>query len=102
MATSTGEADVRATFAIYELAGGATDPTEGNLLARFSRNYEHGGFHRVDLDTPVTIGADRHFFVTSAASPGGEDGPGILSICILGGRGSVSPETMAAVLKAIG
>lgn len=64
----TTEANMRVTFSIYEMNDGATEPTDGTLLRRFSRNFEYGGFHRADLDIPLTIGKDKKFSVVTTTS----------------------------------
>ena len=64
----TPETNARVTFAIYELNDGATNPTEGKLLYRTSRNFEYGGFHRLNLDSPITIGKGKKFSVVTTTS----------------------------------
>ena len=74
VSTRTSETNSRVTFAIYELKDGATNPTDGKMLYRTSRNFEYGGFHRLNLDQPITIGAGKRFSVVSTMStvdPGG-------------------------------
>lgn len=64
----TTETNMRVTFSIYEMNDGATEPTDGKLLRRFSRNFEYGGFHRADLEVPLTIGKDKKFSVVTTTS----------------------------------
>ena len=68
VSTRTSETNSRVTFAIYELKDGATNPTEGKMLYRSSRNFEYGGFHRLNLDQPIKIGAGKRFSVVSTIS----------------------------------
>lgn len=70
----TTEANMRVTFSIYEMNEGATEPTDGKPLKRFSRNFEYGGFHRADLEIPVTIGKDKKFSVVTTTSRIEQDG----------------------------
>ena len=57
VSTRTSEENQRVTFAIYELKDGATEPTDGTLLYRTSRNFEYAGFHRLDLDWALEVKA---------------------------------------------
>ncbi len=68
VSTSTPEANMRVTFAIYELNDNASRPDDGKLLFRTSQNFEYGGFHRYDLDQPVTIEKNKKFSVVSTSS----------------------------------
>ncbi len=68
VSTRTSETNSRVTFAIYELNDDATNPTDGRMLYRISRNFEYGGFHRLNLDQPITIGAGKRFSVVSTMS----------------------------------
>jgi len=68
VSTRTSVANQRVTFAIYELNDGATEPTDGKLLYRTSRNFEYAGFHRLDLDWPLDVKAGKKIAVVSTAS----------------------------------
>ena len=74
VSTRTSETNARVTLAIYELNDGATDPTNGKLLYRTSRNFEYGGFHRLNIDLPITIGKGKKFSVVSTMSTVGPGG----------------------------
>ena len=74
VSTRTSETNTRVTFAIYQLNDNAKDPTDGEILYRTSQNYEYGGFHRLDLDKPITFKAGTRFSVVSTASTLGENG----------------------------
>ena len=68
VSTRTAEANMRVTFAIYELNDNASRPDDGKLLFRTSQNFEYGGFHRYDLDQPVTVEKNKKFSVISTSS----------------------------------
>ncbi len=74
VSTRTSETNMRVTFAIYQLNDNAKDPTDGEMLYRTSQNFEYGGFHRLDLDKPITFKAGTKFSVVSTASTLGENG----------------------------
>lgn len=68
VSTRTSEENQRVTFAIYELRDGATEPTDGTMLYRTSRNFEYAGFHRLDLDWALEVKAGKRIAVVSTAS----------------------------------
>ena len=68
VSTRTSEENQRVTFAIYELKDGATEPTDGTMLYRTSRNFEYAGFHRLDLDWVLEVKAGKRIAVVSTAS----------------------------------
>ena len=68
VSTRTSEENQRVTFAIYELKDGATEPTDGTMLYRTSRNFEYAGFHRLDLDWALEVKAGKKIAVVSTAS----------------------------------
>ena len=68
ISTTTGEANMRVTFAVYLLNDDAKTPTEGTLKRQLSQNFEYGGFHRVDLDIPVKLEKGQRFSIVSTAS----------------------------------
>ncbi len=72
--TMTGEENMRVTLAVYLLDDGATNPTDGTLVARASNNFEYSGFHRIDLDNPIDVKAGQRIAVVSTASKLSTDG----------------------------
>ena len=68
VSTRTDETNMRVTFAIYEMNDNAKDPTDGAMLYRTSQNFEYGGFHRLDLERPITIAQGKKYSVVSTAS----------------------------------
>ena len=68
VATRTSGLNQRVTFAIYQMNDGAKDPTDGELLYRTSTNFEYAGFHRLDLDVPITMSAGHKYSVVSTVS----------------------------------
>ncbi len=79
VSTRTSEENQRVTFAIYELRDGATEPTDGTLLYRTSRNFEYAGFHRLDLDWALEVKAGKKIAVVSTASTLNSDGTRLYS-----------------------
>ena len=79
VSTRTSEENQRVTFAIYELRDGATEPTDGTLLYRTSRNFEYAGFHRLDLDWALEVKAGKKIAVVSTASTLDSDGTRLYS-----------------------
>jgi len=80
VSTRTSETNTRVTFAIYQLNDNAKDPTDGEMVYRTSQNFEYGGFHRLDLDKPITFKAGKKFSVVSTASTLGESGKRLYSV----------------------
>ena len=74
VSTRTAETNMRVTFAIYELKDNAKNPADGKLLYRTSQNFEFGGYHRLDLDQPITFGKNKKYSVVTTASVLGDDG----------------------------
>ncbi len=79
VSTRTSEENQRVTFAIYELKDGATNPADGTLLYRTSRNFEYAGFHRLDLDWALEVKAGKKISVVSTASTLNSDGTRLYS-----------------------
>ena len=63
VSTLTVNDNTRATFAVYLLNEDTNDPTDGELVYRASKNFEHPGFHRITLDQPVELAAGQRFSV---------------------------------------
>jgi hypothetical protein len=80
VSTRTSEENQRVTFAIYQMNDGATRPDDGQLLYRTSHNFEYAGFHRLDLELPVTVPAGSKISVVSTASTLGPDGKRTYSV----------------------
>ena len=74
VSTSTPEANMRVTFAIYQLNEGAENPSDGVLLDRVSMNFEYAGYHRINLEDGPTIPKGKKFAVVSTASKTNESG----------------------------
>ena len=68
VSTSTQIENSRVTFAIYLLNEDAKGPTDGQIVSRFSRNFELPGFHRVTLDRPIYLEEGQLFSVVSTAT----------------------------------
>lgn len=48
---------------IYLLKNGFTSPTDGKLAAKFETTFEYGGYHKIDLQTPVDIQKDQSYSI---------------------------------------
>lgn len=48
---------------VYLLEDGFTAPTDGKLVATTETAYKYGGFHKVDLETPVIIQKDQSYAI---------------------------------------
>ena len=48
---------------IYLLPDGFRDPTDGILVATAEGEYEYGGFHKLDLDSPVLIQKGQYYSI---------------------------------------
>ena len=77
--TRTAEADMRVTLAIYELNDNANGPTDGELVCRTSQDFKYSGYHRLDLDQPITLEAGKKFSVVSTSSITDSDGSRLYS-----------------------
>ena len=92
VSTRTAEANQRVTFAIYQMNDGATDPTDGSLLCRTSKNFQLAGFHRMSLEAPLTVRAGKKIAVVSTASTVGQDGNRSYSISANKGNSAAITE----------
>ena len=79
VSTRTAEANMRVTFAVYEMNENAQDPTDGTLLYRTSQNFEYGGYHRLDLDQPISFAAGKKFSIVATSSVVENDGSRLYS-----------------------
>ncbi|MBO7675109.1 MAG: hypothetical protein J6S63_08885 [Atopobiaceae bacterium] len=66
--------DTRVTFAIYRLGADASDPTDGELLFRTTKDFELVGYHRVDVDKEMEFKKGERLAVVTTASYVDEDG----------------------------
>lgn len=58
---------------IYLLADGFKNPTDGILVATTENTFEYGGYHKVNLETPVIIQKDQSYsIVQKHITPDGE------------------------------
>lgn len=46
---------------VYLLDGDATAPTDGSLVSSSETTIEYGGYHTIELDTPVSLRAGQRF-----------------------------------------
>ena len=76
----TSSENQRATFAIYQLNDGATNPTDGKLLRRASSSFEYAGYHRLDLNEPLPIRAGHKYSIVTTVSSQGENGKQTYSV----------------------
>lgn len=51
------------SYEVYLLNEGATEPTDGTLIATEQETYEYGGYHRVNLAEPLAIAPNSSFSV---------------------------------------
>ena len=73
VASFTNAPGTRVSYEVYRLHDNFTDPLDGDLIASIDETtYDHGGFHKEELDVPVLVGKDEHFsvVVTSVTSDG--------------------------------
>lgn len=61
--TRTNKPNSRVTFTVYRLNDGYTSPVDGEPAAHASETLALAGFHRIDLDTPLTFKKGEHFSV---------------------------------------
>ena len=76
----TSDLTQRATFAIYQLNEGATDPTDGKLLYQTTRSFDYAGYHRVDLESPLAIRAGHKYSIVSTVFVTTESGEQTYSV----------------------
>ncbi|MBQ6381318.1 MAG: hypothetical protein IJJ41_06960 [Clostridia bacterium] len=58
---------------IYLLADGFKNPTQGKKVATVESTHKYGGYHKVDLETPVIIQKDQYYsIVQTQITPEGE------------------------------
>ena len=60
--------NTRITLALYLLDDKSQNPTDGQILYRTSKNCEYAGYHRFDVDLPVTVNAGDRIALVSTAS----------------------------------
>lgn len=68
VSTRTSEENMRVTLCVYRLKDDALNPTDGTIVYRTSRNFEYGGFHRLDLDRSIKVEAGKSFSVVATSS----------------------------------
>lgn len=61
-------------FELYRLRDGATTPDDGELLATCTREFEHEGYHRASLDSPVYLKAGERLGIVVHKSHSFDDG----------------------------
>ena len=86
MSTRTSEENMRVTLAIVLLDDNATSPGDGRVVFKESRNFEYKGFHRIDLDVPLTIKKGQRFSIISTTSKVNTDGT--RSYCVSANKGT--------------
>ncbi len=59
----TKSQDTTTTFEVYELDDSSSSPTSGKLLARATKTFPYGGYHRVNLEKPLFIRKGTRFSV---------------------------------------
>ena len=99
VSTQTGEENMRVTMALYALDDDATEPTDGELLARTSSNFEYSGFHRVDLDNPIDVKAGQRIAVVSTASKVMPDGKRVYEASANTSPSETATNTCVAVVN---
>ena len=58
---------------IYLLTDGFKNPTDGKLVATIENTFEYGGYHKIDLETPVLVQKDQSYsIVQTQITPDGE------------------------------
>lgn len=55
VSTQTFSFGTKTRFDLYLLDEGATTPTDGKLVWSHDEDFTYGGYHRVELDTPVLV-----------------------------------------------
>jgi hypothetical protein len=92
------DANTRVTFALYQLNDGATEPTDGELLWRTTKDFDLAGYHRVDVDQGIAIKKGQRFAVVSTASSEGEDGKRVYGTSVGTGATKDGAEAMSELL----
>lgn len=60
---STSGAGSKVTYEVYKLKDGWKKPTDGKRIEKKTLSYEYAGFHRVELDNPITVNKGETFSV---------------------------------------
>ena len=55
VSTKTAHPDANVRYYIYQLSENAANPEDGTLLAAGEGSYTYAGFHRVMLDSPISV-----------------------------------------------
>lgn len=63
VSSQTAKENVTVRYEVYLLDENPTGPTDGTLMSSVSETYEHAGYHRTDLVTPVVALEGRQFSV---------------------------------------
>lgn len=93
VSTKTSKANARVKFEIYALGENAVSPEDGEKLASFSANFEYAGYHRVDLEKPVTLKKGQKFAIVVSEYVIADDGT--RHYCITANSG-IGQESSAA------
>ncbi len=74
LSCETNEEDTEVEFKVYLLDEDATSPEDGQLAAEASGSFAYAGYHRVDVDKPVSISKGQKYsvVVTQRVSADGE------------------------------
>ncbi len=57
VSSQTHSANTSVHYEIYAMNDGATNPSDGELVWKADEAYRYGGYHRVDLETPLEVEA---------------------------------------------
>ncbi|MBQ9002222.1 MAG: hypothetical protein IJ087_10255, partial [Eggerthellaceae bacterium] len=65
LSVETEVPDTKVKLELYELADGATSPTDGTRVATVEKTFTWGGYHRIAIDNPVMLAHGKRFAVVA-------------------------------------
>lgn len=92
VSTYAPDAASRVTFALYRLDADASEPTDGELLFRTTKDFELAGYHRIDVDKELQFKKGERLAVVSTASSAGKDGKRVYSAAAAMGMNKYGAE----------
>ena len=95
VSTDVPDAGMRVTFALYRLEDAATEPTEGELVFRTTKDFDLAGYPRLDVDEDIAFKKGERLAVVSSASSVGDDGKRVYGTSVASGASKQGAEDMS-------
>ena len=94
VSTDVPDAGMRVTFALYRLEDAATEPTDGELVFRTTKDFDLAGYHRRDVDEDIELKKGERLAVVSTASNVDDEGKRVYGTSVATGANKQGAEDM--------